>query len=56
MMIALNSLLKLVQHEPDEYETFDLKIQGHREVYAAMVDRDPDGAARAMRNHHPHDG
>ncbi|MFW6075977.1 MAG: FadR/GntR family transcriptional regulator [Chloroflexota bacterium] len=52
MMIALNSLLnELVQHKPDEYVTFDLKLQGHREVYAALAKRDPDAAALAMRNH-----
>lgn len=52
MMIALNSLLnEMVQHASDEYETFDLKVAGHRRVYDALARRDPDASAEAMRDH-----
>lgn len=52
MMIALNSLHnELVYHTPDEIETFDLKVTGHRKVYTALEQHDPDAAADAMRDH-----
>lgn len=52
MMIALNSLLnELVHHTPDELDTFELKVAGHRRVLAALTQRDPDAAAAAMREH-----
>ena len=52
MMIALNTLHnELVHHTPDEFSTFDLKVTGHRQVYAALERRDPDAAAAAMADH-----
>lgn len=52
MMIALNSLHnELVHHTPDELSTFDLKVSGHRQVYAALAQRDAAAAAEAMRDH-----
>jgi GntR family transcriptional repressor for pyruvate dehydrogenase complex len=52
IMIALHSLVAEVSyHAPDEFDTFRMKLEGHREIYAALENRDPDDAARAMRKH-----
>ncbi len=52
MMIALHSLHnELVQHTPDEIEAFELKLSGHRHIYAALKKRDSDAAGKAMVEH-----
>jgi GntR family transcriptional regulator, transcriptional repressor for pyruvate dehydrogenase complex len=52
MMIALNSLLnEMVHHSPGEYETFSLKVTGHRQVYDALSQRDAEASYEAMRDH-----
>ena len=52
MMRAMTQLLnELVRHAPDDAATVALKLQGHRAIYAAIADRDPEAAAIAMRDH-----
>jgi GntR family transcriptional repressor for pyruvate dehydrogenase complex len=52
MMQAMTQLLnELVRHAPDDYATIALKLQGHIEIYGAVVNCDPEAAATAMRDH-----
>lgn len=52
MMHALTNLLnELVRHAPNDQETVDLKLEGHRPIYDALARQDGDAAADAMRWH-----
>ena len=52
MMQAMTQLLnELVRHAPDDHATIALKLQGHIAIYDAVVNRDPEAAAAAMRDH-----
>ena len=52
MMQTMTQLLnELVRHAPDDYATIALKLQGHIAIYGAVVSRDPEAAATAMRDH-----
>lgn len=52
MMTALTKLLyEVVRHSPNDAPTVNLKLEGHRAIYDALIDRDPDAAVAAMRDH-----
>lgn len=52
IMHALTHLLnELVRHVPNDQQTVDLKLKGHRPIYEALERHDACGAAEAMHDH-----
>lgn len=51
MTAIINLLQEIAVHESGDIETVDLKLEGHRDILAALRQRDSDAAANAMRLH-----